>query len=107
LRNELCSQVSGLKLGTELRFESSHPVSIAGVCSRTFGDAFTATRSLQTTDVPGGDSHPEKSSGEPLVEFSSSSQGSLSPDIMVDLGLSWILSCGSAGTDGAITQISD
>ena len=29
----------GLKLGTELRFERSHPVSIAGVCSRTFGDA--------------------------------------------------------------------
>ena len=29
----------GLKLGTEIRFERSHPVSIAGVCSRTFGDA--------------------------------------------------------------------
>src|SRR6187402_1719392 len=29
----------GLKLGTELRFERSHPVAIAGVCSRTFGDA--------------------------------------------------------------------
>ena len=29
----------GLKLGTELRFERSHPVSIAGVCSRSFGDA--------------------------------------------------------------------
>jgi len=30
----------GLKLGTELRFERSHPVSIAGVCSRSFGDAY-------------------------------------------------------------------
>src|SRR6266513_2509062 len=29
----------GLKLGTELRFERSHPVAIAGICSRSFGDA--------------------------------------------------------------------
>src|SRR4026207_1641321 len=29
----------GLKLGTEIRFERSAPVWIAGVCSRTFGDA--------------------------------------------------------------------
>ncbi len=29
----------GLKLGSELRFERSHPVAIAGVCSRSFGDA--------------------------------------------------------------------
>src|SRR4051812_43901720 len=29
----------GLKLGTELRFERSHPVAIAGVCSRSFSDA--------------------------------------------------------------------
>jgi len=29
----------GIKLGTELRFERSHPVAIAGVCSRSFGDA--------------------------------------------------------------------
>src|SRR4026209_88035 len=37
---ELCPEPGfGLKLGTELRFERSHPVAIAGVCSRTFGDA--------------------------------------------------------------------
>src|SRR3989442_12912569 len=29
----------GLKLGAELRLERSHPVSIAGVCSRSFGAA--------------------------------------------------------------------
>src|SRR6187431_3695275 len=37
---ELCPEPGfGLKLGTELRFERSHPVAIAGVCSRSFDDA--------------------------------------------------------------------
>src|SRR6478752_6060386 len=37
---EMCPEPGfGLKLGTELRFERSHPVAIAGVCSRSFDDA--------------------------------------------------------------------
>ena len=63
----------GLKLGTELRFERSHPVVDRRCLQPDIRRCFTTTRSLQTTDVPGGNSRPQKGAGN-LGGISSSSK---------------------------------
>lgn len=94
----------GLKLGTELRFERSHPVSIAGVCSRTFGDALQRLARYKQLTCP-EEIRVHRLAQEASVEFFFIESKEPQPDIMVDLGLSWILSVGSRGTDSAITPL--
>src|SRR2546427_12948194 len=43
----------GLRLGTELRFERSHPGSIAGACIRSFGDALQRPARYKQLTCPG------------------------------------------------------
>ena len=83
----------GLKLGTELRFERSHPVSIAGVCSRTFGDALQRLARYKQLTCP-EEIRIHRKAQETSVEFFFIEAKEAQPDIMVDLGLSWILCVG-------------
>ena len=94
----------GLKLGTELRFERSHPVAIAGVCSRTFGDALQRLARYKQLTCP-EEIRVHRKSEEASVEFHFIAANETQPDIMVDLGLSWILSVGRRGTDGEIAPL--
>ena len=94
----------GLKLGTELRFERSHPVSIAGVCSRSFGDALQRLARYKQLTCP-EEIRVHRKAQETSVEFFFIEAKEAQPDIMVDLGLSWILGVGRRGTDGEITPL--
>jgi AraC-like DNA-binding protein len=94
----------GLKLGTEIRFERSHPVSIAGVCSRTFGDALQRLARYKQLTCP-EEIRVHRKAQETSVEFFFIEAREAQPDIMVDLGLSWILNVGRRGTDGEITPL--
>ena len=94
----------GLKLGTELRFERSHPVAIAGVCSRTFGDALQRLARYKQLTCP-EEIRVHRKAQETSVEIFFIEAKEAQPDIMVDLGLSWILNVGRRGTDGEITPL--
>lgn len=94
----------GLKLGTELRFERSHPVAIAGVCSRSFDDALQRLARYKQLTCP-EEIRVERKAKEASVEIYFIEAREAQPDIMVDLGLSWILNVGRRGTDGAIVPL--
>jgi len=94
----------GLKLGTELRFERSHPVAIAGVCSRTFGDALQRLARYKQLTCP-EEIRVHRKAQEASVEIFFIEAKEVQPDIMVDLGLSWILNVARRGTDGEITPL--
>lgn len=94
----------GLKLGTELRFERSHPVSIAGVCSRSFGDALQRLARYKQLTCP-EELRVHRKGQETSVEIFFIEAHEAQPDIMVDLGLSWVLGVGRRGTDGEITPL--
>jgi AraC-like DNA-binding protein len=94
----------GLKLGTELRFERSHPVSIAGVCSRSFGDALHRLARYKQLTCP-EEIRVQRKAGETSVQFFFVEATEPQPEIMVDLGLSWIFSVGQRGSDGEIAPL--
>lgn len=94
----------GLKLGTELRFERSHPVAIAGVCSRSFGDALQRLARYKQLTCP-EEIRVHRREQETSVEFFFLEAREAEPDIMVDVGLSWILNVGRRGTDGEIVPL--
>jgi AraC-like DNA-binding protein len=94
----------GLKLGTEIRFERSHPVSIAGVCSRTFGDALQRLARYKQLTCP-EEIRVHRKAQETSVAFFFIEAKEAQPDIMVDLGLSWILCVGQRGSDGEIKPL--
>ena len=103
--SELCADPAfGLKLGTELRFERSHPVAIAGVCSRSFGDALQRLARYKQLTCP-EEIRVRRKGSESLVEICFIESKEAQPDIMVDLGLSWILNVGRQGSDGAIAPL--
>ena len=94
----------GLKLGAEIRFERSHPVAIAGVCSRSFGDALQRLARYKQLTCP-EEIRVHGKAEEASVEFFFIETREAQPDIMVDVGLSWILNVGRRGTDGEITPL--
>jgi AraC-like DNA-binding protein len=102
---EMCSDPGfGLKLGTELRFERSHPVAIAGVCSRSFGDALQRLARYKQLTCP-EEIRVHRRAQETSVEILFIEAKEAQPDIMVDVGLSWILNVGRRGTDGEIKPL--
>jgi AraC-like DNA-binding protein len=102
---EMCADpVFGLKLGIELRFERSHPVAIAGVCSRSFGDALQRLARYKQLTCP-EEIRVQRKGPEASVEICFIEAKETQPDIMVDLGLSWILNVGQQGSDGAIVPL--
>ena len=94
----------GLKLGTELRLERSHPVAIAGVCSRTFGDALQRLARYKQLTCP-EEIRVHSKAQETSVEIFFIEAREAQPNIMVDLGLSWILNVARRGTDGEIIPL--
>ena len=94
----------GLKLGTELRFERSHPLAIAGICSRSFGDALERLARYKQLTCP-EELRVHRKRDEASVEFHFVEAKELEPDIMVDVGLSWILNVARKGSDGEITPL--
>jgi AraC-like DNA-binding protein len=94
----------GLKLGTEPRFELSHPVSIAAVCSRSFGDALQRIARYKQLTCP-EEIRLRRKAHETSVEFFYIEAKEAQPDVMVDLVLSWILGVGRRGTNGEITPL--
>lgn len=94
----------GLKLGTELRFEQSHPVAIAGVCSRSFGDALERLARYKQLTCP-EEIRVHRKTQETSVEFYFVEAKEPQPDIMVDIGLAWILNVGRRGSDGEIKPL--
>lgn len=102
---EMCPDPGfGLRLGTELRFESSHPVAIAGVCSRSFGDALQRLARYKQLTCP-EEIRVHRKAQETSVEFFFIAAKEAEPDIMVDVGLSWILNVARRGSDGEITPL--
>jgi AraC-like DNA-binding protein len=94
----------GLKLGTELRFERSHPVAIASVCSRSFGDALDRLARYKQLTCP-EEIRVHRKGTEASVEILFIEAKETQPDIMADLGLSWILNVGRRGSDGEIKPL--
>jgi AraC-like DNA-binding protein len=94
----------GLKLGSEIRFERSHPVEIAGICSRTFGDALERLARYKQLTCP-EEIHIHRKAQETSVEFFFVEANEREPDIMVDVGLTWILNVGRRGSDGEIAPL--
>lgn len=102
---EMCSDPGfGLRLGTELRFERSHPVAIAGVCSRSFGDALQRLARYKQLTCP-EEIRVHRKEQETSVEFFFPEAREAEPGIMVDVGLSWILNVARRGSDGEITPL--
>lgn len=94
----------GLKLGTELRFEKSHPVAIAGVFSRTFDDALQRLARYKQLTCP-EEIRVKRGAEESSVEFFFVEAREREPDIMLDVGLSWILNVARRGSDGEIVPL--
>jgi AraC-like DNA-binding protein len=94
----------GLQLGVELRFERSHPVAIVGVCSRSFGDALQRLARYKQLTCP-EEIRVLRTGEEASVAFHFAAAREVEPDIMVDLGLAWILNVARRGTDGAIVPL--
>src|SRR4026208_238238 len=88
----------GLRLGTELRFERSHPLAIAGICSRTFGDALQRVARYKQLTCP-EELRVKRKADEAVVQFHFVEATEAEPDIMVDVGLSWILNVARKGSD--------
>jgi AraC-like DNA-binding protein len=94
----------GLRLGIELRFERSHPLAIAGVCSRSFDDALQRIARYKRLTCP-EEVRVRRHGQEATVEFHFPEAEETEPDIMVDVGLSWILNVARRGSDGAIRPL--
>src|SRR5947207_3348620 len=94
----------GLRLGTELRFERSHPVAIAGVCSRSFGDALQRLARYKQLTCP-EEIRVHRKAQEISVEIFFIETHEAQTEIMVDVGLSMFLDVGKRGTDGQITPL--
>jgi AraC-like DNA-binding protein len=94
----------GLKLGAEPRFERYQPSAIAAVCSRSFRDALQRMARYKRLTCP-EEIRVRTSGNEASVEFVYLQADELQPDVLVDLGLSWILAIGRRGTDGQIAPL--
>ena len=94
----------GLKLGAEPRFERYQPSAIAAVCSRSFRDALQRIARYKKLTCP-EEIRVRTAGDEASVEFIYLEADETQPDVLVDLGLSWILSIGRRGTDGQITPL--
>ena len=80
----------GLKLGAEPRFERYQPSAIAAVCSRSFRDALQRIARYKQLTCP-EEIRVRTSGDEATVEFIYLEAEEIQPDVLVDLGLSWIL----------------
>ena len=94
----------GLKLGAEPRFERYQPSAIAAVCSRSFRDALQRVARYKKLTCP-EEIRIRTSGDEATVEFIYLEADEIQPDVLVDLGLSWILAIGRRGTDGQVTPL--
>jgi len=94
----------GLRLGAEPRFERYQPSAIAAVCSRSFRDALQRIARYKKLTCP-EEIRVRTAGDEASVEFIYLEADETQPDVLVDLGLSWILSIGRRGTDGQITPL--
>src|SRR5664279_1131959 len=94
----------GLKLGAEPRFERYQPSAITAVCSRSFRDALQRIARYKKLTCP-EEIRVRTSGDEATVEFIYLEADEIQPDVLVDLGLSWILAIGRRGTDGRITPL--
>src|SRR6266542_1935606 len=86
------------------RFARSHPVAIAGICSRSFGDALRRIARYEQLTCP-EEIRVHRKAQETSVEFFYVEAMEAQPDVLVDLVLSWILGVGRRGTDGQITPL--
>ena len=94
----------GLKLGAEPRFERYQPSAIAAVCSRSFRDALQRIGRYKQLTCP-EEIRVHITRDEAAVEFFYLQAKEIQPDVLVDLGLSWILAIGRRGADGQITPL--
>ena len=94
----------GLKLGAEPRFERYKPTAICAVCSRSFRDALQRIGRYKQLTCP-EEIRVHTTGDEAAVEFFYLQAKKIQPDLLVDLGLSWILAIARRGTDGQITPL--
>jgi AraC-like DNA-binding protein len=94
----------GLNLGAEPRVERYQPSAIAAVCSRSFRDALQRIARYKKLTCP-EEIRVRTAGDEASVEFVYLQADERQPDVLVDLGLSWILAIGRRGTDGLITPL--
>jgi AraC-like DNA-binding protein len=77
---------------------------MAAVCSRSFRDALQRIARYKKLTCP-EEIRVRTSGDEATVEFIYLEADEIQPDVLVDLGLSWILAIGRRGTDGQITPL--
>jgi len=94
----------GLKMGEEPRFELYHPATVAAICSQSFRDALQRIARFKQLTCPQG-IRVLTTRDEASVEFIYPQAQEPQPDLLGDLGLSWILGIGRRGTDGRITPL--
>lgn len=94
----------GLELGAEMRLERFNATSIAAVCSRTFRDALERVARYKRITCP-EDIRLTTLRSETSVEFVFLEASEDTPEVLVDLCLSWILSLGRRGTDNRIRAL--
>lgn len=94
----------GLKLGSEPRLERYHPAAVAAVCSRSYRDALQRMARYKQLTCP-ENIRVNVIHDEAEVEFVYLEAEELEPDVLVDMGLSWILSIARRGTDGQIRPL--
>jgi len=94
----------GLKRGSEPRFERYQPTMISAVCSRSFRDALQRIGRYKQLTCP-EEIRVHTTRDEAAVDFFYLQAEEIQPDVLVDLGLSWILSIGLRGTDGQIAPL--
>jgi AraC-like DNA-binding protein len=87
----------GLKLGSETRLARTHPLGIAVLCSRTFGDALQRLGRYKQLTCP-EEIRIHRTDQEAAVEFYYVEARETQPEVLVDMLLSWILSVGRLGT---------
>jgi len=94
----------GLKLGTEPRLERYHPSAMAAVCSRSYSDALQRMGRYKKLSCP-EDIRVDLDDDEAAVVFVYLQAEEVEPDVLVDMGLSWIFSVGHRGTDGQLIPL--
>ena len=77
---------------------------LRAVCSRTFRDALQRIARYKKLTCP-EEIRVHATGDEASVEFIYIQAEEVQPDVLVDLGLSWILSIGRRGTDGQLTPL--
>ena len=94
----------GLRLGTLLRFEHYSPTGVAALCSRSYRDALQRIGRYKRLTCPEEVRVRSLRDGA-VVEFVYTQADVAEPHVLVDMGLSWLLSVARLGSGMAVAPL--